>query len=124
MARTQEKIALEFLDTHNRGRALFKQPPLKITDTKEMLEWIDCSLSPENLTCDGEAPEYIVRHNSRCLNALKAMVLEASGNAPYKVGGKITFRNAEYTVLKINRKNIVIQAIDGTKYNLNKTALV
>ena len=41
----------------NRWRAIFKQAPLSLdnaTDRQRIAETIDCDLSPENLTCDGE----------------------------------------------------------------------
>jgi hypothetical protein len=46
-----------FVETENRMRAIFKQRPLSLLnaeDRQRIADDIDCRLSPENLTCDGE----------------------------------------------------------------------
>jgi hypothetical protein len=43
---------------------------------------IECELSPENLTCDGEAPRYYVREKASRLNAEKRALIAALGRTP------------------------------------------
>lgn len=43
---------------------------------------IECELSPENLTCDGEAPRYYVREKASRLNAEKRALIAALGRNP------------------------------------------
>ena len=63
--------ALEnYVEQRNRIRALFKQPPLSLNnaaDRQQLADDIDCSLSPENLTCDGELPRSVVEQKYRML---------------------------------------------------------
>lgn len=46
------------------------------------LRQIECELSPENLTCDGEAPIYYVREKSARLNAERRALVKALGREP------------------------------------------
>lgn len=46
------------------------------------LSQIECELSPENLTCDGEAPKYYVREKSARLNAERRALIQALGREP------------------------------------------
>jgi hypothetical protein len=50
--------ALEtFVEQQNRWRAIFGKPALSLLSAKDrqyIAEEIDCQLSPENLSCDGE----------------------------------------------------------------------
>ena len=54
----------QYVEQKNRIRAIFGEPELTLlgaNDRKIIAEHIDCELSPENLTCDGEAPAAYVR---------------------------------------------------------------
>lgn len=46
------------------------------------LSQIECELSPENLSCDGEAPRYYVREKASRLNAEKRALIAALGRTP------------------------------------------
>ena len=46
-----------YVESKNKWRAVFGKGPLSLdnaTDRQRIAEAIDCELSPENLTCDGE----------------------------------------------------------------------
>lgn len=59
-----------FVEQHNSWEALFKQPPLRIgRDNQKIADAIDSALSPENLTCDGEATNVYVRQRWEHLTA-------------------------------------------------------
>jgi hypothetical protein len=48
-----------YVESKNKWRAIFGSAPLSLdsaTDRQRIAETIDCELSPENLTCDGELP--------------------------------------------------------------------
>jgi len=64
------KALEEYVEGRNRIRALFKQAPLDLKNAKDrqqLAEDIDCSLSPENLTCDGELSRSMVEKKYRML---------------------------------------------------------
>lgn len=46
------------------------------------LRAVDCALSPENLTWDGELPQSVVRRNYRTLKAKEARLLSELGRTP------------------------------------------
>ncbi len=48
----------------------------------EELRKIECELSPENLTCDGEASPVYVRRRAIQLNRWKAKVIKQLGYTP------------------------------------------
>lgn len=48
----------------------------------EELRGIECELSPENLSMDGEAPAAYVRKRSRELNQAKAKLVQELGYEP------------------------------------------
>jgi hypothetical protein len=53
-----------FVDQENRFSAIFGQKPLDLdsaADRQRIADKIDCQLSPENLSCDGELPMSQVR---------------------------------------------------------------
>ena len=65
-----------FIDNKNRYAALFKgkriEPMCEIQTAagrKRVAEMIDCALSPENLSCDGELPRAEVNRRYRELTA-------------------------------------------------------
>jgi len=65
-----------FIDNKNRYAALFKgkriEPMYEIQTAagrKRVAEMIDCALSPENLSCDGELPRAEVNRRYRELTA-------------------------------------------------------
>ena len=62
----------QYVDQTNRWGAIFGAMPLDINDPldrQKIASKIDCDLSPENLTCDGEATMAQVRAKSKLLNA-------------------------------------------------------
>jgi hypothetical protein len=73
--------ALEnYVEGRNRIRALFKQRPLRLDNAKDrqqIADDIDCALSPENLTCDGELSRSVVdqkyRMLTRCAEQLRKL---------------------------------------------------
>jgi hypothetical protein len=61
---------IEYVEGRNRIRAMFKQRPLSLDNAKDrqqLADDIDCSLSPENLTCDGELSGSMVERKYRML---------------------------------------------------------
>jgi hypothetical protein len=64
------KTLENYVEGRNRIRALFKQRPLSLSNAKDrqqIADDIDCSLSPENLTCDGELSRSVVEQKYRML---------------------------------------------------------
>lgn len=60
----------QFVEQENRFRVMFKQKPLSLlnaADRQVIAENIDCKLSPENLSCDGELPRAEVNRRYRML---------------------------------------------------------
>ena len=54
----------KYLDRKNSYGALFGAKELSLksaTDRQKIADSIDCDLSPENLTCDGELPRSLVQ---------------------------------------------------------------
>ena len=59
-----------YLVHQNRLRKIFNERPLDLSraeDRQHLADDIDCSLSPENLTCDGELPRSEVQDKRRIL---------------------------------------------------------
>jgi hypothetical protein len=72
------KALEDYVEGRNRIRALFKQRPLsldKARDRQQLANDISCSLSPENLTCDGEIPRSVVEKKYRMLTRLQNQLL-------------------------------------------------
>lgn len=74
------KTLEQYVKQRNQIRALFKQQPLSLgnaKDRQQLADDIDCSLSPENLTCDGELPSSVVQQKyrmlTRCAQQLKSI---------------------------------------------------
>jgi hypothetical protein len=68
------KALEDYVEGRNRIRALFKQPPLSLASAKDrqrLADDISCSLSPENLTCDGEIPRSVVQKKWRMLTQVR-----------------------------------------------------
>jgi hypothetical protein len=70
-----------YVESKNKWRAVFGQGPLSLdsaTDRQRIAETIDCELSPENLTCDGELPwsQVKARHNQLILAARQLQELD------------------------------------------------
>ncbi len=64
----------EYVAQRNSIRALFKQRPLDLgsaRDRQQLADDISCSLSPENLTCDGELPRSVVEKKWRMLTQVR-----------------------------------------------------
>ena len=74
------KTLENYVEQRNQIRALFKQRPLSLknaSDRQQIADDIDCSLSPENLTCDGELSRSVVdrkyRMLTRCADQLRKL---------------------------------------------------
>ena len=70
----------QYVKERNAIRAMFKQRPLSLNnaqDRQQLAEDIDCALSPENLTCDGElrgaAVDRKYRMLTRCARELQKL---------------------------------------------------
>ena len=64
----------EYLEARNRIRSLFKDRPLSLAsakDRQQLADDISCSLSPENLTCDGELPRSVVQKKYQMLTRVR-----------------------------------------------------
>jgi hypothetical protein len=64
------KALEQYVEQRNQIRALFKQRPLRLSNAKDrqqIADDIDCALSPENLTCDGELSRSVVEQKYRML---------------------------------------------------------
>ena len=62
----------QYVDQKNRWETLLGHPALDLNvaqDRVRIANAIDCDLSPENLTCDGEASISQIRSRARLLNA-------------------------------------------------------
>jgi hypothetical protein len=118
--------ALDLLKRENEMRKLFKSAPLSLDRPEELLDWVEGCLSPENLTCDGEASMAQVRMMSRALNQLKVMCHEKMGksNIP-NVGDIVSLHGRDFEILKINKVNVRAKEVStGNLYNIRKTAFV
>lgn len=61
-----------YLDRKNSFAKLFGNKELSLqnaTDRQKIADSIDCDLSPENLTCDGELPRSVVHSRYKALTA-------------------------------------------------------
>ena len=68
------KALNEYVEGRNRIRAMFKQRPLSLDnprDRQQLADDISCSLSPENLTCDGELPRSVVQKKYAMLTRVR-----------------------------------------------------
>jgi hypothetical protein len=68
------KALEDYVEGRNRIRALFKERPLSLAnaqDRQRLADDISCSLSPENLTCDGEIPRSVVQKKYRMLTRVR-----------------------------------------------------
>jgi hypothetical protein len=70
----------DYVAGRNRIRALFGNRPLSLAraqDRQQLAQDIDCSLSPENLSCDGELPRSVVQKKwvmlTKCAQELQKM---------------------------------------------------
>jgi hypothetical protein len=64
------KTLENYVEQRNAIRKLFKQRPLSLLsarDRQQIADDIDCALSPENLTCDGELSRSQVNAKYRML---------------------------------------------------------
>jgi len=64
------KALNEYVEGRNRIRAMFKQRPLSLANAKDrqqLADDISCSLSPENLTNDGELSRSMVQRKYQML---------------------------------------------------------
>jgi hypothetical protein len=68
------KALNEYVEGRNRIRAMFKQRPLSLAsarDRQQLADDISCSLSPENLTNDGELPRSVVQKKWQMLTRVR-----------------------------------------------------
>ena len=64
------KALQAYIDQQNKWNAIFKGEQFEIKTAQgrqRLAEHIDCSLSPENLTCDGELPRAEVKRRWNAL---------------------------------------------------------
>jgi hypothetical protein len=71
------KALQTYIDEKNRWRAVFGKAPLTLASAAET---IDCDLSPENLTCDGElrGPQLHARHKQLTTAGRQLVLLDPS----------------------------------------------
>ena len=69
-----------FVEQENRMAGIFKQKTISLLNAKDrqrIAEMIDCSLSPENLSCDGELSRSQVnqkyKYLTRCARELQSI---------------------------------------------------
>ena len=68
------KALNDYVEARNRIRALFKDRPLSLDsakDRQQLADDISCSLSPENLTCDGELPRSVIQKKWQMLTRVR-----------------------------------------------------
>ena len=68
------KALNDYVEARNRIRALFKDRPLSLDsakDRQQLADDISCSLSPENLTNDGELPRSVVQKKYAMLTRVR-----------------------------------------------------
>ena len=68
------KALNEYVEGRNRIRAMFRQRPLSLDnarDRQQLADDISCSLSPENLTNDGELPRSVVERKYQMLTRVR-----------------------------------------------------
>ena len=68
------KALNEYVEGRNRIRAMFKERPLSLDraqDRQQLADDISCSLSPENLTNDGELPRSVVQKKYEMLTRVR-----------------------------------------------------
>jgi len=73
------KALQTYIDEKNRWRAVFGKAPLTLAsaaDRQRIAETIDCDLSPENLTCDGELSHTQVRARYKQLTTAAKQLIE------------------------------------------------
>ena len=73
----------QYVEHRNRIRKIFGEPELSLlgaNDRKIIADMIDGDLSPENLTCDGEAPAAYVRqkHAYLCRCAQELLSIDST----------------------------------------------
>jgi len=74
------KYLTQYIAQRNMQRMWFNQPqidPANISpkDARELLDSLECDLSPENLCCDGELRGAPLRAKAKMLNEAKAALL-------------------------------------------------
>ena len=77
---------IEYVEGRNRIRAMFKQRPLSLDsakDRQQLADDIDCSLSPENLTCDGELSGSMVQRKYRMLTKVADQLKKLDPNVTF-----------------------------------------
>ena len=68
------KALNDYVEGRNRIRAMFRQRPLSLDnarDRQQLADDISCSLSPENLTNDGELPRSVVQKKWQMLTRVR-----------------------------------------------------
>ena len=68
------KALNDYVEGRNRIRAMFGERPLSLDsarDRQQLADDISCSLSPENLTCDGEIPRSVVQRKWQMLTRVR-----------------------------------------------------
>lgn len=73
------KALQAYIDKQNRWNAMFKGEQFEVKTAKgrqRIAQHVDCALSPENLSCDGELPRAEVNRRYRELTTVAKQLLE------------------------------------------------
>lgn len=82
MENLERYIARANIFRKHAGRSEFDVNNLTTNDAEELFNNIDCDLSPENLTCDGELPRAEVQKRKRFYKACIAELEQAGFTKP------------------------------------------
>lgn len=80
------KALNDYVDGRNRIRALFGERPLDLNNAKDrqqLADDIDMSLSPENLSCDGELSRSMVERKYRMLTKVAGQLKKLDPNVTF-----------------------------------------
>ena len=75
-----------YVENKNRWNAVFKGRQyslLNADDRQAIADSIDCDLSPENITCDGERPRSEVQARYKFLNRCAAELVSIDANVKF-----------------------------------------
>lgn len=68
----------QYVESKNKWRKVFGEAELSLlnpSDRKTIAELLDCDLSPENLTCDGEAdPSWVRKQHAFLIRCARELV--------------------------------------------------
>tara|TARA_B100000795_G_scaffold269196_1_gene257910 strand:+ start:1429 stop:1686 length:258 start_codon:yes stop_codon:yes gene_type:complete len=73
------KALEQYVESTNRWNAMFKKAPMSLdsaVDRKELAQYIDSALSPENLSCDGELSHTAARKKYMNLSRVAKQLMQ------------------------------------------------